>query len=79
MRRWTTTALIAVLAATGVARAAPFDEQTLDQIARLNRNISEHYGELQESSQDLEARRAIAEERIRAISEELAALDHAKL
>ncbi len=56
--------------ATG-APAVPFDEETLDQIDSLNRAISDHYEELQSSSTEIEARRALTESRISGIEEEL--------
>ena len=53
------------------APAVPFDEETLDQIDSLNRAISDHYEELQSSSTEIEARRALTESRISGIEEEL--------
>jgi hypothetical protein len=67
-----------VTGAAGIAAgtpAAPFDEETLDQIDALNRAITSHYEELQETARDLEARRAIARSKLEAIEEDLANLE----
>ena len=74
-------ALLAVallVGAASVARAVPavpFDEETLDQIGVYNRAISEHYEELQQSSEELEVRRAIVKSRLDALEEELVAVE----
>jgi len=67
-----------VVAAAGLAGAnpaMPFDEETLDQIDALNRAISDHYEELQETADDLEARRGIAQSKLEAIEEDLASIE----
>ena len=57
----------------------PFDEETLDQIDSLNRAISEHYEELQSSSTEIEARRALIKSRISSIEEELDSVERERL
>ena len=68
-------ALLATESAHANSVAVPFDEQTLDRIEVLNRNISDHYEELQTAESDLEQRRATTAEKLEAADAVLSEMD----
>jgi len=73
---WIAGVALAGLAPLAAAAAAlPFDEETLGQIEELNRNITDHYEELQTSVSELEARRGKVAEKREAIEQVLASMD----
>ena len=69
-------ALALLLATSAQATpSVPFDEQTLDRIDALNQAITDHYERLQETTQELEARRGQIEGRVGQVEGELKAIE----
>jgi len=68
-------ALVGLAPLATAAPALPFDEETLGQIEELNRNITDHYEELQTSVSELEERRQRVAQKRAAMEEVLTSMD----
>ncbi len=68
---------LVLVAGPALARSGgtPFDEETLDRIDVLNEAISDHYSQLQESTGQIEARRAVVRARLETVEAELASIE----
>ena len=67
--------MLAWASPAGATPSVPFDEQTLDRIDALNQAITDHYERLQETTEELEARRGLVESRVEQVEIELKTID----